>query len=235
MERLSYTKNQFCSQTRKAQDWLTNNSINYRIVGGLGVRSYTAQLVDDPKTTLLKSNRSDVDLLISRSDYPRVKEYILGGSIKPGNGLRLDLTASKYIDYRPDDRFSFLVFRDIRMPILSDLFEVRENHLDGIRIETISAATLFHMFSVCGGTLRPKDWEQLLLLGRYLRKVPDIKFNEDDYQNFHTFLDLRANRYSLDIALLSRTQILLSYLPPHFDSIAWRIRGRLLKSIFNNL
>ena len=156
------------------QETLDKSDINYRIVGSIAMDSYC----NNNKRN--SSQNADLDLLVSRPDYIKLKSPSLINQLTSGGRVKYDSSISKYIDFRPNEDYSFLVFRDMRMSVRSELFEPRANLLTNQEIKTIPAITLFHTFSVCGGILRPKDWEKILQLGRYVRNNPDVKFSEKD-------------------------------------------------------
>ncbi len=213
------------SDLRLFQHTLYRYNIDYRIVGSTAIDSYGNNINKDYTDRVI-----DLDLLVSRSDYLKLKSPSLRKQLNSDNKIRYDPSVSKYIDFRPNDDYSFLVFRKIRMPVKSELFEPRENMVAGQGIRTIPAITLFHTFSVCGGILRPKDWVKILQIGRYVQNNPDKKFSEEDFTNFHKFLDIRSEQYPFDIWLLGRLQILLSYSPAFSQDIALRIRKRIAKN-----
>ena len=206
------------------QETLKSYNINYRILDSMAIDSYCKYNNKDSR------HITDLDLLVSRSDYLKLKSPIIRNQFSLSNKTRHDSSISKYVDFRPTEDYSFLVFREIRMPVKSELFETRRNSLNGQEIKTIPAITLFHTFSVCGGILRPKDWEKVSQLGRYVRNNPDEKFMEEDFVAFHKFLDVRSESYPFDIWLLGRLQILLSYSPAFSQDIALRIRKRIAKN-----
>jgi hypothetical protein len=198
--------------------------IDYRIVGSMAIDSYKTDMGNN------KARTTDLDLLVTRSDYLKMKSPMLRNQLNFDKYIRYDSSISKYIDFRPNENYSFLVFRELRMPVKSELFEPRENMINDQAVKTIPAITLFHTFSVCGGILRPKDWGKILQLGRYVRNNPDEKFSEEDFTNFHKFLDIRSKSYPSDIWLLKRLQVLLSYSPTFSQDIALRIRKRIAKN-----
>lgn len=206
------------------QKMLNEHGINYRFMGSVAIESYCQIGSKNSK------QNTDLDLLVSRQDYLKLKSPTLNNQLNANGKVRYDSSISKYIDFRPNEEFSFLIFRETRMPVKSVLFEPRQNLLFGQKIETVPAITLFHTFSVCGGVLRPKDWGKILHLGKYVRNNPDNKFSENDFVDFHKFLDIRSQLYSHDIWLLGRLQILLSYSPNFFQDVALRIRKRLAKN-----
>lgn len=210
---------------RSFQNKLNLSEISYRIVGSTAVNSYINNLTDGNNS----HTNLDIDLLVTRFDYRRLKSPLIREIFNNEDGINYDLSISKYIDFKPNDEFSFLIFRDIKFPIRSELFELRQNLFNKQQINTISAITLFHTFSVCGGVLRPKDWKNILLLGRYLQSYPDNKFSERDFIDFHRFLDIRKEYYPNDVWFLGKLQILLSYSPTPLQNIAWKIRKRIIK------
>ncbi len=216
---------------QRFQDRLNENSIDYRIIGGLATRSYLNNFREGFNGSL---RNTDVDLLVPRADYVKLKSEVVKNAIDNIDGVKYDLSISKYIDFRPKEEFSFLIFRDIKVPVRSGLFEAREVSLNNYKLKTVSPLTLFHTFSVCGGILRPKDWEKILPLGRYIRLHPDDKFKESDYLNFHSFLDIRKELYPQDVWFLGIMQILLSYSPSFCENVAWKVRKRILKSYFGS-
>lgn len=204
---------------------LRSHDVDYRVMGSMAIDSYCRN-GDDTNSR----RNTDLDLLVTRPDYLKLKTPSVRNQLNFGDRVRYDSSISKYIDFRPNEDYSFLVFRDTRMPVKSNLFEQRVNSLAGQEIKTIPAITLFHTFSVCGGIIRPKDWEKILQLGRYVRNNPDERFSEADFVNFHKFLDIRSEYYPRDIWLLGRLQILLSYSPAFSQDIVLRIRKRIAKN-----
>ncbi len=207
------------------QEILDNNGVNYRVMGSMAIDSYCKNSGD-----INSRKNTDMDLLITRPDYLKLKAPSLRDQLNFGDRVGYDSSISKYIDFRPDEDYSYLVFRETRMPVKSELFEERQNLVAGQEIKTIPAITLFHTFSVCGGIIRPKDWDKILHLGRYVRNNPDERFSEEDFVGFHKFLDIRSEYYPRDVWLLGRLQILLSYSPAFSQDIALRIRKRIAKN-----
>ena len=228
---ISTSNNTYVHGLEKFQDELEKNSINFRVLGSQAIKSYVSKLggeVYRPPKDL------EVDVLVPRSDYLKLKSQTIRKAINKIDGVKYDLSISKYIDFRPHEEFSFLIFKNTRSPIQSELFESRKVSVKNFEITTIPAITLLHTFSVCGGIIRPKDWEKVLLLARYTKVFPDDKFIEADYSDFHSFLHIRKETYPSDIWFLGRMQVLLSYAPPFCGDIAWRIRKRIIKSYFGS-
>ncbi len=209
---------------RLFQETLKSHEIDYRVMGSMAIDSYCNN------NNRNSGQNADLDLLVTRPDYIKLKSPSLINQLNSGGRVKYDSSISKYIDFRPNEDYSFLVFREMRLPVRSKLFEPRVNLLANQEIKTIPAITLFHTFSVCGGILRPKDWEKILQLARYVRNNPGEKLSEEDFADFHKFLDIRSERYPFDIWLLGRLQILLSFSPAFSQDIALRIRKRIAKN-----
>ena len=205
---------------RKVQDWLQSQDIEYRILGRVAIES----CIGNGKGGIARafSKGSDIDILVEKKNQMRI---INGIQNKLGSFLysQVDLSSCRYIDFRPSEEACYLTYRNLRVEVPTKIFESHHRFLNGVEVKTIPARTLFHLFVVCGGTMRSQDWNPALALGRYIRNFGE-ELCEGDYYKFHEYVKLREEEYPLTMLFVRNWQHILSRLPDGFRFKILRIQ-----------
>jgi hypothetical protein len=192
---------EFLQRIGKFLTWLDQQDIAYRLLGSLATASYTdpeMKAVNFARTaTFHRSQRvPDIDILVMRDDVSSVYQEGRRMLHDSTPSIRVELVYPIYsVDFRPTSPESFLVHNDLHIAVRSELFRPITRQIGGIDVITVDPRTLFHTFTLCGGILRHKDWPKALAMGRYMRDNRISQFKESDYEEFHTFMKLRHQRF----------------------------------------
>lgn len=201
-EQIDFVQKCFVQRLKEVQEWLYGESIEYRVLGSIA----TSAFLDAKGTSSLDFSRCgaqsayqympDVDIVIPRNDYRRVKAYrdYLERDIDFPIGIEI-LPSVCHFDFRPKEKISYITHCDLFIPFPTELFMPVSVEFLGEPLVTVDVRTLFHTYVTMGGMLRNKDWPKAMNLARLIRDEDVSRFTEADMGPFHLFLAKRSRLF----------------------------------------
>ncbi len=194
----------FLAKLDEIQAWFREHGIEYRIIGSLATSSYlndpALARFGRPGARLVHQQVPDVDLLIPHADLPRVEPYRRALATAEGFSINLEIHPSAvHIDFRPDEKLSYLTHRNLRMPVPTSLFRPVERSFFGHTIVTLELNTLYHTFVTNGGVMRDKDWPVAHRLAKLIMASGAGFHDVPEYREFHRFIRARRRKYPVYI------------------------------------
>lgn len=187
----------FTEKLAEVQEWLTDRSIEYRIIGSAATAAY----LDPDAAWALNLNRSnvsspadripDIDLIVPRDKLPIVRKYReaqLEATLPVNIGLSFP---SRFIDLRPGQETSFLTSSKRRFPIETNTLQPEDKKLLNQDILVPNATTLYYTYLMVSGDIRPKYRAKASML----RQLADP--GQTSYINYARMIDHRRNHPNL--------------------------------------
>lgn len=201
------------------REWLAERGIEHRVIGSVATSSYidpegqSRLNFDRPGGRTQAEGLPDLDLIIPRESLDEVRAY-RGSTDKIKLGLAFP---TRFVDFRPAEETSYLMYRGRRLPFKSEVFRPVEKDFLDTPIVTLSPEALLHTHLMMG-PIRKKDQNNV-------RELLDLVGNKNDeaYRAFSEFTrEWMENRTLLD-ASIQTTVNMLDAMPPAVQKRAMRI------------
>lgn len=209
----------FLAAVSRMDRWMDSQGIAYRVIGSLAVSAYVdgGRSLDFDRGGAADPTQRipDVDLLVPRDKLTPVKEYAAAAR-NAELPIKIDTVAAEvYIDFRPDNKTTYLTHRELMFPVPTKLFQARDAELLGQQLATIDPRTLLHTFGTIGGVVRQKDISKMVRLAEAIGDGRAVSaHSEQDCEVFDRFMVARKRQSPIFIAAKTSWEGVLDVLPP---------------------
>jgi len=179
-------------------------SVDVRIVGSIA----RVLALEEPISSLNDYVR-DIDIIIISGEDDSIQQAMIEANQIVKNCPYLSYLDPVFENKIIQQENEWLIrYKDITLNVAPEVFDTYYLHYRDLEIPSFHPVTLFHLITL-GGSMRPKDWRQLIIYARKL-KASGIQWNESLYRPFHSLSKLREKDYPKDSFIGSVRWIYLS-------------------------